>query len=218
MSQPLRVLVADDHPVFRSGIRALIDLSEVADLVGEVATGQEAVAEVAALQPDVVLMDLHMPDLNGIDAARQVAAHHPQTKVVVLTMFDDDESVFAALRAGARGYLLKGASGPEIIRAIETVGAGGAVFGPSIAARISILLGASPTSHPLPNLTDRERDVLDLVAAGRTNQQIAQHLVLSGKTVRNHVSNIFTKLDVADRHEAIERGRQGGLGRPTSSR
>jgi DNA-binding NarL/FixJ family response regulator len=214
MTLPLRVVVADDHPVFRSGIRAILDVAASVELIAEAANGLEAVTAVASTKPDVVLMDVHMPSLNGVDATRRIATTSPATKVLVLTMLDDDEYVFAAIRAGARGYLLKGSGGTEIVRAIETVGAGGAVFGPSIAARIATILspGGGPAAE-LSALTERERDVLNLVAAGWTNQQIAQQLVLSGKTVRNHVSNIFTKLDVADRHQAIERGRQSGLGR-----
>ena len=214
MTELIRVLVADDHPVFRAGVRALVEVAGTAELVGEVATGTQAVAAAADLRPDVILMDLHMPDLNGIEATRHIVAADPGAKVVVLTTFDDDESVFAAVRAGARGFLLKGAGSTEIMRAIETVSEGGAVFGPAVATRIAGMLTA-PTGPraAFPTLTDREREVLDLVAAGWRNQQIAKHLVLSSKTVRNHVSNIFTKLKAVDRRDAIEQGRQAGLGR-----
>ncbi|MGH9069126.1 MAG: response regulator [Acidimicrobiales bacterium] len=215
MSDPLRVLVADDHPMFRDGIRLLLSNLPEVELVAEATTGAEAVEAAASHQPDVVLMDLQMPDLNGIEATRTIVATSPHIGVVVLTMFDEDESVFAAMRAGARGYLLKGADPAEIARAIRAVAHGEAIFGPAVARRlISYFSSAGARSGPVPfgELTDREREVLDLVAQGRPNPDIARVLCVSPKTVRNHVSNIFTKLQVADRAQAIVRARDAGLG------
>jgi DNA-binding NarL/FixJ family response regulator len=214
MSDALRVLVADDHPLMRAGIRSTLALTDRAELVGEVESGDAAVDAAAQLQPDVVVMDLHMPGLNGIDATRAIVAARPETGVLVLTMFEDDDSVFAAVRAGARGYLLKGADGDEILRAIEAVGGGEAIFGPSIARRVIEFMSRPPAVRvPFPELTDREREVLELIARGLSNARIAEHFVLSQKTVRNHVSNILTKLRVADRSQAIVRAREAGLGR-----
>jgi DNA-binding NarL/FixJ family response regulator len=214
MSDALRVLVADDHPLMRAGIRSTLALTDRAELVGEVESGDAAVDAAAQLHPDVVVMDLHMPGLNGIDATRAIVAARPETGVLVLTMFEDDDSVFAAVRAGARGYLLKGADGDEILRAIEAVGGGEAIFGPSIARRVIEFMSRPPAARvPFPELTDREREVLELIARGLSNARIAEHFVLSQKTVRNHVSNILTKLRVADRSQAIVRAREAGLGR-----
>ena len=214
--EPLRVLIADDHPVFLSGLRTLISSLEGAEVVAEAATGVEAVDKAAALQPDVVVMDLRMPELNGIDATRRIVATSPHIAVLVLTMFEDDDSVFAAMRAGARGYLLKGASPAEIARAVQAVGSSGAIFGPSIAERVLRYFSATQpahTSEAFPSRTDREREVLELIAQGHNNPQIARRLVLSPKTVRNHVWNIFAKLQVTDRAQAIVRAREAGLGR-----
>jgi DNA-binding NarL/FixJ family response regulator len=214
VSVPLRILVADDHPVFRDGLRSLFALDPNVELVGEAATGTEAVDAAAELDPDVVVMDLHMPGMNGIEATRRIVETSPGVGVLVLTMFEDDESVFAAMRSGARGYLLKGAGQEEIVRAIESVGRGEAIFGPTIARRvIDFFAQPARSPHPFPDLTDREREILELIAQGRSNPDIARHLVLSTKTVRNHVSNIFTKLRVADRAQAIVRAREAGLGR-----
>jgi DNA-binding NarL/FixJ family response regulator len=213
MSAPLRVLVADDHPLFRAGLRSTLELAGV-ELVGEVESGAAAVDEAARLAPDVVVMDLHMPELNGIDATRAIAAARPETGVLVLTMFEDDDSVFAAMRAGARGYLLKGADQDEILRAVQSVGRGEAIFGPTIARRVIEFMSRPHTeAQPFPELTAREREVLELIAQGMSNTRIAEHFVLSQKTVRNHVSNILTKLRVADRSQAIVRAREAGLGR-----
>jgi DNA-binding NarL/FixJ family response regulator len=212
----LRVLIADDHPMFRAGLRTTLELAEGIEPVGEVATGLEAVAAVAELQPDVVVMDLHMPELNGIEATRRIVSDRPGTGVVVLTMFEDDDSVFAAMRAGARGYLLKGANPDEIERAIAAVARGEAIFGPAVAQRVIEFLTAPEPPRPFPELTDREREVLELIAQGWSNKRIAQHFVLSDKTVRNHVSNILGKLQVADRPQAIVRAREAGLGRSES--
>ena len=209
------VLIADDHPLFRDGLRKLIESTPETVLVGEATTGSEAVEMALETQPDVVVMDLHMPDLSGIEATRRIVEASPHIGVLVLTMFEDDDSVFAAMRAGARGYLLKGSDHDETVRAIHAVGAGEAIFGPAIAERL-IAFFASDASEPpaaFPELTGREREVLELVAQGQTNAGIAAALTLSQKTVRNHVSNIFTKLRVADRAHAIIRAREAGLGR-----
>jgi DNA-binding NarL/FixJ family response regulator len=219
MISPLRALVVDDHPVFRAGIRAQLDLSATVDLIHETGTGEDAVLSAAKLQPDVVLMDLHLPGLNGIDATREIVEADPRIGVLVLTMFEDDESVFAAMRAGARGYLLKGAGGPQIVRAIEAVGNGEAIFGPEIGRRIADFLSTPARPHnAFPDLTARERDVLELLARGWVNHRIAKHLVLSDKTIRNHVSNIFAKLRVDDRSTAIDHARDAGFGRTETTR
>jgi DNA-binding NarL/FixJ family response regulator len=212
----IRVLIADDHPVFRGGLRTLLSSLGDADVVGEAGTGAEAVTAAEALQPDVVVMDLHMPELNGIEATRQIAARSPHIGVLVLTMFEDDDSVLAAMRAGARGYLLKGADPDDIVRAVAAVGSGEAIFGPDIARRVIehfTMPRASYASEAFPELTEREREVLELVAQGHNNAWMARHFTLSQKTIRNHVSNIFTKLQVADRAQAIVRAREAGLGR-----
>jgi DNA-binding NarL/FixJ family response regulator len=210
--EPLSVLVADDHPVFRDGVRALLDSTPELEVVGEAAAGDQAVELATELQPDVVVMDLQMPGLNGIEATREIVARSPHIGVLVLTMFEDDDSVFAAMRAGARGYVLKGSTQEEIVRAVQAVGSGEAIFGPAIARRMIEFFASPRATHPFPELTDREREVLELVAQGRSNLEIARHFVLSPKTVRNHVSNIFTKLQVADRAQAIVRAREAGLG------
>ncbi len=215
MSDSLRVLLADDHPVFRDGLSSLLRSLEDVELVAEASTGAEAVALSEQHQPDVIVMDLHMPDLNGIDATREVVRAQPRVGVLVLTMFEDDDSVFAAMRAGARGYLLKGASQDEIVRALRSVASGEAIFGPAIAQRVISYFarsGGLAGATAFPELTQRENEVLELIAQGRPNAAIARHLFLSEKTVRNHVSNIFAKLQVADRAEAIVRAREAGLG------
>jgi DNA-binding NarL/FixJ family response regulator len=212
----IRVLIADDHPLVRQGLQAaLAPLPEV-EIVAEAATGQAAIREAVLHQPDVVVMDLQMPQLNGIDATRELARAVPSAAVLVLTMFDDDDWVFAAMRAGARGYVLKGAEQHEIARAIMAVAAGEAIFGPAVATRVLAYFATPPatTSAPFPDLTAREREVLDLLAAGRNNRQIAEQLGLSAKTVANHISAIFAKLQVADRTQAILRARDAGLGHP----
>jgi DNA-binding NarL/FixJ family response regulator len=183
--------------------------------VGEAASGDEAVAQAATLAPDVILMDLQMPGLNGVEATRRILAAAPQRAVLMLTMFDDDDSVFAAMRAGARGYVLKGGRQAEILRAIQAVAQGDAIFGPGVARQVIgyfARLGAAPSAAPFPELTEREREILGLVADGCTNMEIAERLVLSRKTVANHVSSIFSKLQVADRAQAIVRARDAGLG------
>jgi DNA-binding NarL/FixJ family response regulator len=214
--EPTRVLLADDHPVFLGGMRALLDSTPGVEVVGEAATGEDAVTEATERQPDVVVMDIQMPGLNGIDATREIVARSPHVAVLILTMFEDDDSVFAAMRAGARGYLLKGSAPHDIVRAVETVGRGEAVFGPAIARRLIDFFAATTETYPFPELTQREREVLELLAQGRSNTDIARRFVISAKTVRNHVSNIFTKLHVADRAQAIVRAREAGLGQNRS--
>ena len=215
MTPALRVLVADDHPVFRKGLSALLASLPEAEVVGEAADGEQAVALAAALAPDVIVMDLHMPNVNGVEATRSIVSANPNTGVLVLTMFEDDDSVFAAMRAGARGYLVKGSDTEDVVAAITAVGRGEAIFGPSIARRILSFL-TKPLSafdqQLFPELSSREREVLDLIAAGAGNADIAKRLFLSPKTVRNHVSSVFTKLQVADRAHAIVRARAAGLG------
>jgi len=210
----IRVLVADDHPAFRAGLNLLLTDVEDIEVVDTAQNGLDAVRLALQRAPDVVVMDLRMPDLDGIEATRRLHADVPDLGVIVLTMFEDDASVFAAMRAGARGYLLKGAEQEEIVRAIRAVAAGDAIFGPAIAQRIieHFSTGAGTTREAFPTLTGREREVLELIAAGRGNAAIAQHLSLSLKTVRNHVSNIFAKLQVSDRAAAIVKAREAGLG------
>jgi DNA-binding NarL/FixJ family response regulator len=212
--EPLRILVADDHAAFRSGLEALLSTIAGFEVVGEAATGEEAVAGAAATQPDVVVMDLNMPGIDGIEATRRITATSPHIAVLVLSMSDDDDQVFGALKAGARGYLLKGADRAELVRAIRSVSSGEAIFGPAIARRLVAFFAARPAFEVtvFPELTDREREILDMVARGLNNSEITQRLVLSPKTVRNHVSNIFSKLQVADRAQAIVRAREAGLG------
>lgn len=215
--EPVRVLLADDHPLYRNGLRQLLESLPATTVVGEVDDGAAAVAQAGMLQPDVVVMDLNMPGTDGLEATRQVVAASPHIGVLVLTMHDDDDSVFAAMRAGARGYLLKGADASEIARAVVAVASGEAIFGPTVARRVLEWFATPRPAHvtnAFPGLTEREHEVLDLLAAGRNNAGIATDLFLSPKTVRNHVSNIFTKLQVADRAEAIVRAREAGLGRP----
>ena len=211
----IRVLLADDHPLVRDGLKAALAGLPDVKVVAEAATGSAAIREALLHRPDVVVMDLQMPDTNGIEATRELARALPSAAVLVLTMFDDDDSVFAAMRAGARGYVLKGAEQQEIARAISAVAAGEAIFGPGVATRVLAYFAAPPRAvSPFPELTAREREVLDLLAAGHNNQQIAQRLGLSAKTVANHLSAIFAKLQVADRTQAILRARDAGLGHP----
>jgi DNA-binding NarL/FixJ family response regulator len=216
VTEPIRVLIAEDNDRFRQGVRALLEATADTEVAGEAADGAEAVAVAERVQPDVILMDLRMPGVDGIEATRRVLATSPHIGVLVLTMFEDDDSVFAAMRAGARGYLLKGALKGEILRAIRGVASGEAIFGPAIARRLMQYFDAPRTPDPstaFPNLTEREREILTLIAEHRTNPEIAHRLGLSEKTVRNHVSNIFSKLQVIDRAQAILRAREAGLGK-----
>jgi DNA-binding NarL/FixJ family response regulator len=213
----IRILIVDDHPIFRDGLRALLHSVDDTQVVGEATSGEEAIALVATVQPDVVLMDIKMLGLNGIEATRAITRAFPQVQVLMLTMFEDDDSVFAAVRAGASGYLLKGARQEETLRAIRAVANGEVIFGPGIAQRVRSLLSANrPESVPqvLPELTDREYEILNLIGQRCTNAEIAARLVLSPKTVRNHVSNIISKLRVTDRMEAAQAARDAGLGTP----
>lgn len=189
-AEPLRVLIVDDHPSFRAGLRALLGTDARVRVVGEVTTGSAAIAAVGSTSPDVVLMDIGMPGVDGIEATRRILDAAPHVAIVVLTMHDDDATVFAALRAGARGYLLKGAPRAELLRAIHAAAAGEALFGPAIARRMVGYFGRpSPTSAPpFPDLSPREREILELLAAGRSNASIAAGLQVAPKTVRNHVS------------------------------
>ncbi|MDF1606296.1 response regulator transcription factor [Nocardioides sp. YIM 152315] len=214
MSEPVRVLIADDHPVFRDGLASLLGTQPDVTVVATAGDGAEAVALASEHRPDVVVMDLQMPVMNGIDATRRLTETQPGVRVLVFTMGEEDGTVLAAMRAGARGYLVKGASQDEVARAISTVQAGGLVFGASLALRIADLLSgtATPDRSAFPQLTERELEILDLIAAGRNNAQIASALYLAPKTVRNNVSNILTKLQATDRAEAIIRARDAGLG------
>ncbi len=214
MPEPIRLLLVDDHPLFRKGMRALLDSVEDFDQVGEAESGPEAVARCLDLVPDVVLMDLQMPGGGGLEATREIVAASPVTQILVVTLFEDDDSVFAALRAGARGYLLKDATEDEMIRAIRAVAGGQAIFGPAVAGRVLAYFAGGRTDAPriFPTLTEREREILVLLAQGQRNAAIAGALYLSPKTVANHLSNIFSKLQVASRAEAIVRAHEAGLG------
>lgn len=212
--EPIRLFIADDHTLFRDGLRALFASVEDMEVVGEAATGEGAVQGVIDSVPDVVLMDVKMPQVNGLEATRRILQAAPHVGVIAVTMLDADDSVFAAMRAGARGYVLKGADQSEMLRTIRAAAAGEAFFGPAIAERLMrFFAGLQPAgSEAFPELTDREIEVLELIAQGRNNARIAEQLVISPKTVRNHVSNILSKLQVADRAEAMIRAREAGLG------
>ncbi|WP_231503020.1 response regulator transcription factor [Blastococcus sp. URHD0036] len=215
MTRPIRVLVVDDHPVYRDGVADALGDEADLEVVGTAADGEAAVAEAARLRPDVVLMDLRMPGIGGVPATARIAAAQPETSVVVLTMSDDDDSVFAALRAGARGYLLKESEAGDIARAVRAAARSEAVFGPRIADRVLAFFASSrarAAAVPFPELTDREREVLDLVAHGLPNAAIAARLYLSEKTVRNRVSDVLAKLHAASRAEAVALARDAGLG------
>jgi DNA-binding NarL/FixJ family response regulator len=219
MMDTLRVLIADDHPLFRNGMRALLSAVpgiEVADIA---TNGDEVIERANSLQPDVILMDLQMPGIGGIEATRRILHTSPHIRILVVTMFEDEHSVFAALRAGARGYILKDADEDEILRAIRAVGRSEAIFSPAIAQRLIDFFAAPHSAIPpqfFPELTDREREILLLIAQGYNNSDIARRLTLSLKTVANHVSNIFSKLQVADRAQAIIRAREAGWGQDQS--
>jgi DNA-binding NarL/FixJ family response regulator len=211
----ISVLIADDHPMVREGLRAVVSAAEDITIAGEAVNGNEAVALASELDPDVVLMDLQMPELHGIDATRQIVTRRPRAAVLVLTMFDNDDMVFAAVAAGAVGYLLKGADGADIVTAIRSAAAGQAVFGASLATRLRSWFTTPPRSdnNAFPQLTDRERAILNGIAAGLTNAQIAQQEFLSVKTVANNVSNILARLHLSERGQAIVAAREAGLGR-----
>jgi DNA-binding NarL/FixJ family response regulator len=217
---PINVLIADDHVFYREGVRALLSNSPEITVIGEANNGDEVIAKAAELHPDVILMDLKMPGMNGIEATRRIIQGQAKIGILVITMFDDDDSVFAAMRAGARGYLLKDADKDELLRAIVAVKKGEAIFSPAIAQRMIQYFGtsparqsASPKSDEFPELTERELEILDLIAQGHNNMVIANKLSLSIKTVQNYVSSILTKLQVADRAQAIVRAREAGLGK-----
>jgi DNA-binding NarL/FixJ family response regulator len=219
--EPLRLLIADDHPAFRAGLRLLLESLDDGEIevVGEAENGEQALELAIELAPDVIVMDLQMPVLGGIETTRRVVAATPHVRVLVLTMFEDENSVFAALRAGAHGYVLKGSGQEQLARAIRTVAEGGSIFGAAIATRVIQSFGRSGSSRrpvAFPDLTDREREVLDLIARGLSNPEITRRLVLSPKTVRNHVSNILVKLQARDRSAAIVQAREAGLGLDSS--
>ena len=216
MEDTVRVLIADDHPLFREGMRGRLDRVADVAVVGEAASGDEAVELAQKLEPHIILMDIKMPGLNGIEATREIQRANPQIGILVLTMFEDDDSVFAAMRAGAKGYLLKDSGGEGVVHAIRAVASGEAVFGPGVAERIIGYFSAPRAAAPqraFPELTEREEEVLSLVAQGKSNREIARQLFVSLKTVRNHVSNILLKLQVADRAQAVIRARDAGMGR-----
>jgi DNA-binding NarL/FixJ family response regulator len=215
MGDPIRVVIADDHPLFRSGLRAALEAIGKVEVVGEAENAEGTVALCQQVKPDVVLMDLMMGTTSGIDATRDVTDRLPSIAVLVLTMLEDDYSVFAAMRAGARGYVLKDADEEVIMRAIEAVVRGEAIFSPAIAGRMIDFFSAAhakPPQSAFPELTAREREVLHLIAQGLSNAEIADRLFLSPKTVRNHITNTFDKLQVADRAQAIVKARTAGLG------
>ncbi|HMQ29213.1 MAG TPA: response regulator transcription factor [Chloroflexaceae bacterium] len=209
----IRVLIADDHTLFREGVSAMLQATADTELVGEAGTGTEALAQALALRPDIVLMDIMMPELNGILATQRLVAAQPGVGVIMLTMLEDDDSLFAAMCAGARGYILKGADKAEMLRTIRAVAHGEARFGPTIAGRLMGLFRQQRAARdrPFPDLSEREFEILELLARGLSNGQIAERLRISGKTVSNHISNIFLKLHVSDRAQAIVRAHQAGL-------
>ncbi|MGD8806155.1 MAG: response regulator transcription factor [Chloroflexota bacterium] len=215
MDDTIRVLIVDDHQLFRDGLRVLILSAADMEVAGEASTGKAAVQMAAESKPDVVLMDIQMPDMDGIEATKVLIERDPELNILMVTMFEDDQSVFAAMRAGARGYILKGAKHDEMLRAIRAVGSGEAIFSPGIASRMMAFFTTSRVAIPaeaFPDLTEREREVLELIAQGKSNAEIARALVISVKTVRNHASNIFNKLQVTDRAQAAIRAREAGLG------
>jgi DNA-binding NarL/FixJ family response regulator len=217
--EPLTVVIADDHQFFRDGVRALLDAQPDMECVGEAATGEEVIRLSAEAQPDVVLMDVQMPGMSGVEATRLIVSSSPQIRVLVVTMFEDDHLVFAAMRAGARGYLLKGTRHEDMVRAIRAVGSGDAIFSPAIAAKLVDYFAALQPGYPtqvFPDLSSREREILALLAQGYKNAEIVDRLVISPKTVCNYVSNIISKLQVADRAQAILRAKDVGFGMPGS--
>ena len=220
MERTIRILVADDHAVYREGLRAVLGPEPDMEVVGEAGTGKEVVERAAEIRPDAILMDIQMPQINGIEATRRILKANPHVGVVVLTMFEDDDSVFSAMRAGARGYVLKGAPPSEILKVLRAVAGGEAHFGPEIAKRLMDFFSTprfASSEETFPELSPREREILDLIAQGHSNAKIAARLYLSPRTVGNHISHIFTKLQVADRVHAIIRAREEGLGREDTS-
>ena len=212
----IRVMIADDHKLFREGIKALLAITDDIEIVGEAEDGDAALKKSRELEPDVILMEINMPGMNGIRVTEQILEKHPQTRIIMLTMLEDDASIFHAMRAGARGYLLKGADPDEMLSVIRAVAEGQALFGPAIATRLmnyfkELGVKSAAPGTPFPELTERELEILRLISQGLNNQKIAQKLVLSHKTVRNHITNIFSKLQVADRAQAIVRAREAGL-------
>ena len=210
----IRILLVDDHPLVRGGLRALLASEPAISVVGEATDGGEAISRALELEPDVILMDLYMSEMNGIEATRQILRAQPRIGIIALTMLEDDDTVFAAMRAGARGYVLKGADEAEVLRAVYAVAHGEAIFSPAIAGRlIQFFANVRPVqpAHLFPELTEREREILGMIAHGKSNAQIATELTLSPKTVSNHVSNIFAKLQVVDRAQAVLRAQQAGI-------
>jgi len=208
----LRILIGDDHPMFRKGVRTMLSLQPDLEVVGEAATGDEVVALANSTQPDVILMDVQMPGMNGLEATRRIAVRSPHIRILIVTMFEDHDTVFAAMRAGAHGYLLKGADQEDMLRAIHAVAKGEAIFSPAIAQHlISFFAHEKQQTDIFSELTEREHEVLRLMAQGANTVEIANALFISHKTVRNHISNILTKLQVADRTAAILRAREAGL-------
>lgn len=213
--EPLRVLIADDHPLFRHGIRTLLEATSEFVVVDEASTGEEVIALATTLQPDIILMDIQMPGVNGVEATRHISRESPHIRILMVTMFEDDASVFTAMRSGARGYILKDAEKGELLRAIRAVGNGEAIFSPAIATRLIDFFSSPPPTalaQVFPELTEREREILNLIAQGLSNVEIAERLVLTHGVVRNYVSNVFSKLQVADRARAIIRAREAGMG------
>jgi DNA-binding NarL/FixJ family response regulator len=216
--ETIRILIADDHPMFRKGLRTLLESEQDFEVIGEATTGDEAIAMADASNPDVILLDLQMPGKTGFEAARAISANSPHIHILVVTLFHDDESIFAALRAGARGYVLKDANDEEMLRAIWAAARGEAIFSPGVASRMIGFFASSRQDLPqdiFSDLTAREREILELIARGEANASIAERLCLSLKTVRNTVSNIYSKLQVVDRAQAVIRARDAGLGRDT---
>lgn len=214
-NQPIRLFIADDHTLFREGVRALLSATTDMVCVGEAATGEEAVGQIIASQPDVVLMDINMPGINGVEATRRILGQFASAGIIMVTMLEDDASIFAAMRAGARGYVLKGANHQDLLQSIRAVAQGQVLLGAAIAKRMTQLFVKAQridTEPPLPELSEREREILELIARHYTNPEIAQQLGIGEKTIRNHVSNIFNKLQVATRAQAIDKARQAGLG------
>ena len=213
MGEPIRVLIVDDHPVYRDGLRGLVERAPDLELVGEAENGAAAVVLAAERHPAIVLMDLRMPEMSGIEATRRIVGADPTVGVLVLTMSEDDDSLFAAMRAGARGYIPKDADAEELLGAIRAAALGEAIFGASIATRLmSFFAGGARSAAAFPELTERELEILEQIAAGRSNAEIGQRLAIAPKTVRNHVANVLNKLEVADRSQAIVRAREAGLG------